>query len=86
MKAIIPRAQYEAYEAVILSGQVDQKFVPILLASDLEFASWYRSRVGNWNEDMGDFGLWEITGPFAAVGSGGDADGDGTPQQEDALS
>jgi hypothetical protein len=27
----------------------------------------------NWNEDMGDFGLWEITGPFAAVGSGGDA-------------
>lgn len=27
----------------------------------------------NWSEDMGDFGLWEITGPFAAVGSGGDA-------------
>lgn len=26
----------------------------------------------NWNEDMGDFGLWEITGPFAAVGSGAD--------------
>ncbi len=26
-----------------------------------------------WTEDMGDFGLWEITGPFAAVGSGGDA-------------
>ena len=27
----------------------------------------------NWTEDMGDFGLWEITGAFAAVGSGGDA-------------
>jgi hypothetical protein len=27
----------------------------------------------NWSEDMGDFGLWEISGPFAAVGSGGDA-------------
>ena len=26
-----------------------------------------------WNEDIGDCGLWEITGPFAAVGSGGDA-------------
>lgn len=27
---------------------------------------------GNWQEDMGDFGIWEITGPFASVGSGGD--------------
>jgi len=26
-----------------------------------------------WCEGMGDFGLWEITGSFAAVGSGGDA-------------
>lgn len=26
----------------------------------------------NWNEDMGDFGLWEISGPFTAIGSGGD--------------
>lgn len=26
----------------------------------------------NWNEGMDDFGIWEITGPFAAVGSGGD--------------
>jgi hypothetical protein len=26
----------------------------------------------NWEEGMGDFGIWEITGPFAAVGSGGD--------------
>lgn len=25
-----------------------------------------------WNEDMGDFGLWEISGPFTACGSGGD--------------
>ncbi len=27
----------------------------------------------NWDEHMEDYGLWEITGPFAAVGSGGDA-------------
>jgi hypothetical protein len=27
----------------------------------------------NWDEGMDDFGLWEITGPFAAVGSGGDS-------------
>lgn len=26
----------------------------------------------NWEEGMDDFGMWEITGPFAAVGSGGD--------------
>lgn len=26
----------------------------------------------NWDETMDDYGLWEITGPFAAVGSGGD--------------
>lgn len=26
----------------------------------------------NWEEGMEDFGIWEITGPFAAVGSGGD--------------
>lgn len=26
----------------------------------------------NWNEDMGDFGLWEISAAFTAVGSGGD--------------
>lgn len=25
-----------------------------------------------WNEGMDDFGMWEITGEFAAVGSGGD--------------
>jgi hypothetical protein len=27
----------------------------------------------NWDEGMDDYGLWEITGPFAAVGSGGDS-------------
>lgn len=26
----------------------------------------------NWNEGMDDYGMWEINGPFAAVGSGGD--------------
>jgi hypothetical protein len=26
----------------------------------------------NWEEGMGEFGLWEVTGPFAAVGSGAD--------------
>lgn len=26
----------------------------------------------NWDPDASGFGLWEITGPFAAVGSGGD--------------
>lgn len=26
----------------------------------------------NWDEGMDDYGLWEINGPFAAVGSGGD--------------
>jgi hypothetical protein len=26
----------------------------------------------NWEEGMGEFGLWEITGPFSAVGSGSD--------------
>lgn len=26
----------------------------------------------NWEEGMSEFGLWEITGPFAAVGSGSD--------------
>jgi len=45
MNSLIPIAQYEAYEAVILSGQVDQKFVPGLLASDPKFEIWYRSRV-----------------------------------------
>ena len=44
MKAILPISQYEAYEAVILSGQVDRNFVPGLLASDPEFARWYSSR------------------------------------------
>lgn len=26
----------------------------------------------NWDDQMDDYGLWEISGPFAAVGSGGD--------------
>ena len=26
----------------------------------------------NWDGEMDDYGLWEINGPFAAVGSGGD--------------
>jgi ATP-dependent protease HslVU (ClpYQ) peptidase subunit len=26
----------------------------------------------NWDSEMEDYGLWEISGPFAAVGSGGD--------------
>lgn len=26
----------------------------------------------NWEEGMGEFGLWEVTGPFSAVGSGAD--------------
>jgi hypothetical protein len=26
----------------------------------------------NWDGEMDDFGLWEISGPFAAIGSGGD--------------
>lgn len=26
----------------------------------------------NWDAEMDDYGLWEITGPFSAIGSGGD--------------
>ena len=41
---LIRRDQYEAYESVILSGQVEQSDMPALLATDPEFAIWYRSR------------------------------------------
>ena len=40
----IPLDQYESYESVILSGQVDQRDVPAILAASPDFAEWYRRR------------------------------------------
>lgn len=41
----IDRSKFEAYEAIILSGQMDAADVPAFLAANTEFADWYKARM-----------------------------------------
>ena len=41
---IIPADLFETYEAMILSGQIEQQDVPALLNANPDFSKWYAAR------------------------------------------
>jgi hypothetical protein len=43
--ARIMPTEFEAYEAIILSGQMDAADVPRFIEENAEFAAWYKARM-----------------------------------------
>lgn len=41
----IDETEFELYEACILTGQIEQRDVPKLLAENPEFEAWYKERM-----------------------------------------
>ena len=47
---MIDQNQFEAYEIIILTGQVGHEEVPKLLDENPAFAEWYRARIKDRKE------------------------------------
>ena len=64
-------SQLPSYDA-IMAVRADVLAILVLPKGRVYKIATTLTSPGNWEEDMGDYGMWEITGPFASVGSGGD--------------